>query len=110
MMGADLVRVYYIDHALTSVILVNRIKALQKTGTIMPSGNDEIIHAELTAEQVRDLRLMTGKTQEKAAADLHKRDGAFWRKYESEKTTYRCMPSYYVELFCLKNNIPYPPF
>lgn len=76
----------------------------------MSSNNGELIQAELTAEQVRDLRLMTGKTQEQAAADLHKKDGAFWRKYESDKKTYRSMPSYYVELFCLKNNIRYPPF
>ncbi len=76
----------------------------------MTSKNSELVHPALTAEQVRDLRLMTGKTQESAAVDLHKKDGAFWRKYESDKKTYRSMPSYYVELFCLKNNIPYPPF
>ncbi len=76
----------------------------------MATNRTEPAHAELTAEQVKDLRLMTGKTQAKAAEDLHKNDGAFWRKYESDKKTYRSMPSYYVELFCLKNNIPYPPF
>jgi hypothetical protein len=61
----------------------------------------------LTNKQVIQLRKMAGKTQEKAANDLHQKDGAFWRKFENGT---RDISSSQVELFCLKNNIVYPPF
>ena len=66
-----------------------------------------MVIVKLTKEQVKQLREMAGKTQLLAANDLHQKDSAFWRKYENGS---RDMPSYYVELFCLKNNIKYPPF
>lgn len=61
----------------------------------------------LSPDQVKQLRAVTGKTQDQAASDLHQNDGAFWRKFENGS---REIQSYYVELFCLKNNIKYPPF
>lgn len=61
----------------------------------------------LTKEQVKELRLMAGKTQVNAANDLHQKDGAFWRKFENGS---REMSSAQIELFCLKNKINYPPF
>jgi len=61
----------------------------------------------LNKDQVKALRELAGKTQVLAANDLHQKDGAFWRKFENGL---RPIPSYYVELFCLKNNIKYPPF
>lgn len=61
----------------------------------------------LTPEQVKELRALASKTQQQAANDLHQNDGAFWRKFENGS---REMQSYYVELFCLKNSIKYPPF
>jgi hypothetical protein len=61
----------------------------------------------LSKEQVKELRLKAGKTQVKAANDLHQADGAFWRKFENGS---REISSSQVELFCLKNTIKYPPF
>jgi len=61
----------------------------------------------LSKEQVIALRKLTGKTQQQAANDLHQKDGAFWRKFENGS---RQMSNAQIELFCLKNNIKYPPF
>jgi len=65
----------------------------------------------ITPEQVRKLRTRTGLNQTEAAKCLHVTMRS-WQNWETTKdrVNHRQMPEGYVELFCLKNNISYPPF
>lgn len=64
----------------------------------------------LKPEQVKKLRIRAGKTQAEAAVDVHV-SLRRWQGWEAPKNaaSHRTMPTALIELFCLKNKIPYPP-
>jgi len=64
----------------------------------------------LKPEQIKKLRSRADLTQTEAANSVHVALRT-WQSWESSKDAShsRQMPDAYVELFCLKNNIPYPP-
>lgn len=65
---------------------------------------------KLSPEQVKKLRQRTGKTQAEAARDVHVTLRR-WQGWEApvDAASHREMPIALVELFCLKNHIPFPP-
>ena len=68
--------------------------------------NKTIKYFAFTAPDIKALRKMTGLTQQQAAEVVHRQDGAQWRRWEAGVYT---MAPELVELFCIKNDIPYPP-
>ncbi|PLY14898.1 MAG: transcriptional regulator [Sedimenticola sp.] len=65
---------------------------------------------KLTPAQIKRLRKRAGLTQREAAVLVHVGLRG-WQAWESpsELSTSRQMPEAYVELFCIKTKIPYPP-
>jgi hypothetical protein len=65
---------------------------------------------KLTPEQVKALRSRAGKTQGEAAKDVYVALRR-WQGWEApvDAASHREMPVALVELFCLKNSIPFPP-
>lgn len=64
----------------------------------------------LNPEQVKKLRMRAKKTQTEAAADVYV-SLRRWQGWEAPvgAASHRVMPEALTELFCLKNNIKYPP-
>ncbi|PLY15516.1 MAG: transcriptional regulator [Sedimenticola sp.] len=65
---------------------------------------------KLTPEQIKRLRKRAGLTQTEAGKCVHVALRT-WQSWESpeEDPHSRQMPEANIELFCIKNKIPYPP-
>ena len=64
----------------------------------------------MTPKNIKKMRALTGKTQTEAGKDVHV-SLRTWQSWEAPKEANNSnnMPQGLVELFCIKNNIKYPP-
>ncbi len=64
----------------------------------------------ISPENVKKLRKRADLTQTDAGKSVHV-SLRTWQNWESSKElkNHRSIPTAYVELFCIKHNIPFPP-